>query len=216
MLATPSGAPCETHRAKKCFNGRLPSATLSRLAACACGNALTGGSVTNRTGKRYPYNCQNKKCHSKVSVPKEALEKHFVDFLQQLRPNPKYLKLFRESATLVYKHKFEEFLDSRQRLERELRMTKGKKRSLNEAFIYHHGTLSLEDYTEMKQSLEQDILALELRSMDAKSEEVEIEALLDYGQPAHRPCRNMATKFVDCQTTIAVGSVPREGELRTR
>ena len=69
----------------------------------------------------------------------------------------------------------------RDALERELRQKQDNKRKLNDAFIYRNA-VSETDYRQMKESLEQEILTLEMKVNEAKQEEIEIDQLLDFSE----------------------------------
>lgn len=114
-----------------------PDFPLRHFVRCgSCGKPLTGSKSTSRTGGKYPYyHCQNKKCAARVSVPKERLESGFMAYMQHLKPNSEYLKVFREAVIAAYKNKFNEALALRDTLERELRQKRDNKWKLNDAFI---------------------------------------------------------------------------------
>lgn len=174
--------------------GRRPTVTPRRRANpdfplrsfVRCGNCdkpLTGSKSTGRSGEKYAYyHCQNKKCLSRVSAPKEAVETDFVDFLRLLRPEPHYLRLFRETVVLVYERKGHETIAQRNMLERELQQKREDRRRLNEAYIYRRREITEADYRELKEAIEQDILALEMKISDAAEEELEIGELLDFSE----------------------------------
>ena len=160
-----------------------PDFPLRHFVRCgSCGRPLTGSKSTSRTGGKYPYyHCQNKKCAARVSVPKERLESGFMAYMQQLKPNSEYLKVFREAVIAAYKNKFNEALALRDTLERELRQKRDNKWKLNDAFIYRNA-IGEDDYRQMKEALEQDILTLEMKVNEARQEEIEIEELLDFAE----------------------------------
>jgi hypothetical protein len=89
-------------------------------------------------GEKYSYyHCQNRNCSARVTVPKEQLEADFRQYLQRLRPNEDYVKLFRESVVSVYRSKFEESLVLRGKLESDLQKRREDKWKLNETFAVH-------------------------------------------------------------------------------
>jgi hypothetical protein len=116
-----------------------------------------------------------------VRVSNECLESAFKAYVHQLRPNTEYLKIFRESIVVAYENKFAQSLELREKLERELREKRESKRKLNEAFIYRNA-IGEQDYREMKEALEQEILTLELKVNEARQEEMEIDELLDFAE----------------------------------
>jgi site-specific DNA recombinase len=160
-----------------------PDFPLRHFVRCgSCDKPLTGSKSTSRTREKYSYyHCQNKKCPSQVRVPKERLESEFLSYLRHLKPNGEYLVVFREAVVTVYRDKFNESLALRDKLERDLREKREQKWKLNEAFIYRKA-ISENDYHQMKEALEQEILTLEMKVNDARQEEVEIEELLDFSE----------------------------------
>jgi site-specific DNA recombinase len=160
-----------------------PDFPLRHFVRCGCcEKPLTGSKSTSRTGEKYAYyHCQNRNCVSQVRVSTQQMESEFNAFMRELKPNSDYLPVFRESVIAVYEKKFAESLDLRDALERDLRQKRDAKRKLNEAFIYRNA-ISDGDYRQMKEALEQEILALEMKVNEAKQEEIEIEQLLDFSE----------------------------------
>ena len=161
-----------------------PDFPLRHFVRCgSCNRPLTGSKSTSRTGEKYPYyHCQNRKCAARISIPKERLEADFMAYIQQLKPNSEYLRVFREAVITAYKSKFNEALVLRDTLERELRQKRENKWKLNEAFIYHRDVIKPDEYREMKEALAQDILTLEMKVNEAHQDEIEIEELLDFSE----------------------------------
>ena len=160
-----------------------PDFPLRHFVRCGyCDKPLTGSKSRSRTGGKYAYyHCQNKNCPSQIRMPTGQMESEFVSFVQQLKPDSGYLSVFRQSVIAVYETKFAESLELRDALERELRQKREGKRKLNEAFIYR-SAISEEDYRQMKEEREQEILTLEMKVNEAKQEEIEIERLLDFSE----------------------------------
>ena len=161
-----------------------PDFPLRHFVRCAtCDKPLTGSKSTGRSGAKFAYyHCQNKDCTGRVSVPTERMEADFIAFLQQLRPNPEYLKVFRETVVVVYKAKFNESLTMRDKLERDLRNRRDDKWKLNETFAAYPREFGVDDYRQMKEAIEQDILTLEMKINDARQDEIDIEELLDFAE----------------------------------
>ena len=104
-----------------------------------------------------------------------------MSYLHKLRPNPGYLRVFRETVVVVYESKFADSLALREKLERELREKRDSKRKLNEAFIYRKA-ISEADHRQMKETLEQEILTLEMKIEEARQDEIELNELLDFSE----------------------------------
>ena len=102
-------------------------------------------------------------------------------YVHRLKPTAEYLKIFRETVIAVYMDKFNESLALRDHLERELRKKREDKRKLNEAFIYRN-SIGEDDYRQMKEALEQEILTLDMKVNEARQDEIEIEELLDFSE----------------------------------
>ncbi len=94
---------------------------------------------------------------------------------------PTILELFRVSVVAVHKDRFKESLELRGKLERDLQEKRDQKWKLNEAFVYRKA-ISEDDYRQMKEALQQDILTLEMKVNEARQEEIEIEELLDFSE----------------------------------
>jgi hypothetical protein len=141
------------------------------------------------------------------------LESDFKVYVQQLRPNPEYLKIFRESIRVANENKFSESLELREKLERELREKRESKRKLNEAFIYRNA-ISEEDYLQMKEALEQELLTLEMKVNEARQEEIEINELLDFADNLLLNAAGVWNQSgLEQKTAFAAGSIPGRPDI---
>jgi site-specific DNA recombinase len=158
-----------------------PDFPLRHFVSCGnCGKPMTGSKSRSRTGEKYAYyNCQNKKCLARVSVPGSRLESDFFNYLLKLKPNADYLKAFRETVVPVYESRFQESLAMKETLERDLRLKRDQRKKLNDAFVYDKA-IDASTYRQMKEANEQESLILELKINEVREEEIEIEELLDF------------------------------------
>ena len=69
----------------------------------------------------------------------------------------------------------------RDKLERDLREKREQKWKLNEVFVYRNA-VGEDDYRQMKEALEQEMVILEMKINEARQEEAEIEELLDFSE----------------------------------
>jgi site-specific DNA recombinase len=195
----------ETFRAAQAIlSGRRPSMIqrrrshpdfpLRHFVKCgACERPLTGSYSSGRNNKYGYYHCANGSCRSR-NIPRQDLEREFLRLIEQLQPKAEYLDLFREIVLDVWKERRKETIKLVTTLESRITELKAKRQKLIEAFVYKH-SIEKSVYQEQFELLENEIALVELDAYDAKLEDLNVEAALNYATDA---LRNAARFWIQC------------------
>jgi len=114
--------------------------------------------------------------------------------IEQLQPKAEYLKLFREIVLDVWKERQKETMRLVSALDSRVTELKAKRQKLIEAFVYQH-SIDKTVYQEQLELIEDEIALAQLDAHDAKLEELDIEAALNYATDA---LRNAGRFWIQC------------------
>ncbi len=145
-----------------------------------CGKPLTG-SWSKGKQKRYAYyHCPSQGCR-RTNLARHELEAQFLALLDQLRPKPEYLRLFRAVVIDVWKSERVDLTTRRVALDRQVKEIQHRKDLLVEAFVFQK---SLDEVTYKIQldKLNEKALLLEIELHETRTEELDIEAVLDFAE----------------------------------
>ena len=161
----------------------------------ACERPLTGSYSSGRSNKYGYYHCPNQACRSR-NIPRQELESEFLKLIEQLQPKADYLNLFREIVLDVWKDRQKETIKLVSTLESRVGELKAKRQKLIEAFVYQH-SIEKSIYQEQLELIDDDIALAQLDVHDAKLEELDIEAALNYATSA---LQNAAKFWIQCSS----------------
>ena len=161
----------------------------------ACERPLTGSYSSGRSNKYGYYHCPNQACRSR-NIPRQELESEFLKLIEQLQPKAEYLNLFREIVLDVWKDRQKETIKLVSALESRVTELKAKRQKLIEAFVYQH-SIEKSIYQEQLELIDDDIALAQLDVHDAKLEELDIEAALNYATSA---LQNAAKFWIQCSS----------------
>jgi len=116
--------------------------------------------------------------------------------IEQLQPKAEYLNLFREIVLDVWKDRQKETIKLVSALESRVTELKAKRQKLIEAFVYQH-SIEKSIYQEQLELIDDDIALAQLDVHDAKLEELDIEAALNYAPSA---LQNAAKFWIQCSS----------------
>lgn len=108
--------------------------------------------------------------------------------IEQLQPKAEYLNLFREIVLDVWKDRQKETIKLVSALESRVTELKARRQKLIEAFVYQH-SIDKTVYQEQLELIEDEIALAQLDVHDAKLEELDIDAALNYSTDALRNAR---------------------------
>ena len=135
------------------------------------------GAWSSGKGRKYPYySCPNRAC--RVNLTKAALEDSFVDLLDELRPPPGYMKLFKAVVYDVWKKRRDEAGSVVDAPQRRIRDTQQKLDRLMHAIV--DGAVDRQLYDRERERLGAELAALRVRMNDATTEELDVEEVLSY------------------------------------
>ena len=116
--------------------------------------------------------------------------------IEQLQPKAEYLNLFTEIVLDVWKDRKKETIKLVSALESRVTELKAKRQKLIEAFVYQH-SIEKSIYQEQLELIDDDIALAQLDVHDAKLEELDIEAALNYATSA---LQNAAKFWIQCSS----------------
>ncbi|MEJ0091343.1 MAG: recombinase family protein [Limisphaerales bacterium] len=136
-----------------------PDFPLRGFVRCECHQPFTASWSRGRSKRYASYHCHNKKCvHFGRSVPKDALENKFFNFLQDVCPSTEFLEFFKQTVVQTYEQQLasdelETEFYQRERVKLEKRL-----RELLEIRI--NGEISRQEYKDLKSVVETQISRL--------------------------------------------------------
>ena len=159
-----------------------PDFPLRSFATCShCGKPLTGSWSHGRRQRYAYYHCPPKARCRKTNVRRRDLEAQFVSLLERLRPHPDLVSLFRTIVVDVWKARHEEVAALRAAAERKMADLKRRKDQLVEAFIFQK-VIDEATYKDQLGKLNEAMALAEIDQHDQRSEELDIEAVLDFAE----------------------------------
>ncbi len=198
-----------------------PEFPLRHFILCpCCGSPLTASKSTGRKKKKYAYyHCYNSNCRTQVRVPKDKLEKIFVEYLNELQPNYQNLKDFKRLVKESYNQQIKEVSCNLNRLNQNVESLKLKKDKLLD--FYLDEKIGENDYKLRSERLDKELQNLyECISKIALPND-DFEKCLDYVCKALENIKNIwLTSDLDTkqrlqQLIFPNGLIYENGEFRT-
>jgi site-specific DNA recombinase len=216
---------CQTHLAT---NGWIvakernnPDFPLRGCTTCAhCGKPLTGSWSKGKCQRYAYYHCPPAAHCRRTNIPRHELEQKFLTHLESLRPRPEFLSLFRAIVLDVWKTKREDHAARRAAAEKKIVDLKRRKEQLVEAFIYQRA-IDQTTYQQQLDKLNESMALAEIDQHDERTEELDIEAVLDF---AERVSLNAARLWLEANLAqrqrfqallFPEGLQVEKGEIRT-
>lgn len=183
--------PMVWHRAQRVLDGRAPAPAsrgkrldhpdfpLRRFVLCgACGTPLTAEWARGRSA-RYPYyRCRRSDCRA-VRARKDDFEEEFVAFLRRLQPTRGYMELLRLIVVDVWSGERTAARDEARRQQRRAAELRERKDRLVEAYLFER-SIDRDTYERLLAGITVDLADAEMASEEARGEEIDVDALLDY------------------------------------
>ena len=158
-----------------------PDFPLRHFVTCGrCEYPITASWSKGRTQRYAYYHCQNKGCR-RVRARREDMERKFVTFLAALQPKSEYLRLLGEIVIDVWKRRQAQAAASHALIQKHLDSLRERKNLLVEAFVYKRA-LDRQTYEEELDRLREEIALAELEESDARLDELDVEATVNFGQ----------------------------------
>ena len=165
---------------KRLFNN--PDFPLRRFTLCGfCEKPLTACWTKGGAGGHYAYYyCRNKNCskYGKM-IPRDTLHDEFLEYIKQIKPKDEFIALFKEVLIDRYKERIQEIkgdylrqLEAVNQLEKEQEwlVERGKKGIIPDAILQ-----------KQLEETEKKITFAKMSLTETHAEELEIDALLNYG-----------------------------------
>lgn len=145
-----------------------------------CHKPLTGSWSQGRHGRRYAYyHCPPKAHCRRTNMTRHELEAKFLGLLEQLRPRPEFLALFRRIVLDIWEEKRQDVAAQRAAAERKIVELKRRKDQLLEAFIYQKA-IDQDTYQDQLAKLNESLVLAEMEQHGQRTDELDIEAVLAY------------------------------------
>ncbi len=156
-----------------------PEFPLRRFVACdACGTPLTGSAPRGRAKRYSYYHCR--RCKG-VSVRKEALEAHFLELLEALKPRTEFMTLFKAIVLDVWKTRQADAGKLMAGLESRLADLRRRESILEDAFLYEK-RIDSASYERQRDKIREDIALARIELEDARLDEIDIEGVLGFAE----------------------------------
>ncbi|QQR79232.1 MAG: recombinase family protein [Candidatus Moraniibacteriota bacterium] len=157
-----------------------PLFPLRRFIQCSnCETPLTGSTSKGRDGKGYPYyHHHHKGCEEAKSVPKEAFEQLFIQFLDDISPDAKYEKLFKAIVLDIWKNNYKRIDEENAKINRAVTALEKDRQKIFD--LHRSGKYSDEDFDEQRKLISVKINQKRLLLREKWDEEFEMEKVLDY------------------------------------
>lgn len=155
---------------------------LHTLRCTECGMPLHGSSPRGKLGKRYPYyHHHNPQCALARSYRREEVHGAFLGMLDNLKPHPTHLKLFRAVVLDVAKTKATEQKKEAERFHHRLYELRQKRENLIELKLSdpNHELLSRDEYLKRKEVVEREIESAETERAKFVTAEADVNKFLD-------------------------------------
>jgi site-specific DNA recombinase len=158
-----------------------PDFPLRHFVRCdSCGGPITGSWSKGRSRRYAYYHCPKQTCRA-VTERKEAMEAAFVELLEQLKPQPAYLRLFKEVVLDVWKQRQAQAAHAARALRRRLDELQALKDRLVGAFVYRQ-QIDQQTYERETNLLNDKIDAVRGEMADATADEIDVEGVVRYAE----------------------------------
>jgi site-specific DNA recombinase len=156
-----------------------PLFPLRGMVVCSiCNQPLTGSSARGKAGKRYPYYHHHQQdCPVAVFLPKHTFEQLFVEQLDAITPDPRFLEMFKAVVLDHWKSNFQG-LDRQNKAIRKEIVQLEKERSA--VFDYHRRKIYTDaDFNEQLRLIENQINEKRLLTVEKAQEEIDMYKVLE-------------------------------------
>ncbi|HVG08202.1 MAG TPA: recombinase family protein [Thermoanaerobaculia bacterium] len=159
-----------------------PDFPLRGFVTCGhCRKPLTASWSQGKTRRHAYYHCPSKAHCRRTNIPRQELEACFLGLLENLRPRPELLALFRRIVLDVWETRRQDIAAQRAAAERNLAELKRRKDQLLEAFVYEKA-IDQQTYKDQLDKLNEGLALAELEQHGQRFEELDVEAVLAFAE----------------------------------
>ena len=157
-----------------------PTFPLRKIITCMeCGNPITGSATRGRKGKRYPYyHHWNRECMAAKSIPKHVLEDAFLAHLERIKPNVRYLQLFKAVIIDIWESNYQT-LDQQNAAARK-RIEKLEQERQQVFKLHREKIYSDAEFLEQKAAIARQLDEQHTLIEDRRVEEFKMEEVMDF------------------------------------
>ena len=156
-----------------------PDFPLRHFVRCGkCGEHLTASWSRSKSGKKYPYyRCYQAGCHA-VSVPKDIMEKDFLDLLDMLIPSPDFLRYFKDIVIDVWETKQQQLTMKIDEHRSHLNGLRQRRSRIINAFL-HDQSIAQDVYDDELASVTADIADTQTELARLQDQDLDIDRLFN-------------------------------------
>jgi site-specific DNA recombinase len=153
---------------------------LRRFCTCTeCQTSLTGSTSRGRMGVKYPYYHHHKQgCSKAQSIPKEAFEQLFVEYLDELTPSGKYEKMFKAIVMDIWHSNYKKLNENNVRVRAELDSLEQERLKIFE--LHRASKYTDDEFLEQKEVITKRVRQKQRLLEDNHLEEFNMEEALNY------------------------------------
>lgn len=170
-----------------------PDFPLRGFVKCTCGVYMTA-SWTKGRNDHYPYyRCRNRACrHYGRGVSKQLIEQSFYSYLNKITPTEECITSFEQAVVSVWKRKKEAFLQEREQLVKKIQHLENRRSRLVQMRL--EGEISKEEFTDMKDYLDNELIVSKGSENSLFLEEKDVELSIHYVTGF---ARNLSRQWMD-------------------
>lgn len=159
-----------------------PDFPLRRFVRCAeCGEDYTASWSTGRNKKYAYYRCNSKACKNySKNIPRQELEEAFITKLEEVAPTEEFMRVFEAAVLDEWDRRHKTLTKEKERYNGHLERLETKKERVLQLRV--EGEISKEEFSEIKDKIENEITALQISSNEISIDRDELQAGLTYAK----------------------------------
>lgn len=156
-----------------------PEFPLAKTLRCtSCGKMLSGCYSKGKTKYYGYYQCGNSNCTARQILPKDKVEKSFLELLNKITPSKEDLDLFKEIVTDAYTQQYRNSIEIKEAKLKQITLVKAKLAKIKD--LLEQEVYTLEEYKQSKQKYDLQLVSLEVESSEANIDAKEMETCINY------------------------------------
>jgi|CXWL01.1.fsa_nt_gi DNA invertase Pin-like site-specific DNA recombinase len=157
-----------------------PSFPLRRACICSeCNQTLTGSTSTGRSGMKYSYYHHHRQgCSKATSMPREAFEQKFVEYLQEITPNKGFEKAFKEIVLDIWQTNYKKLDEKNAKVREQIEKLEQDRQRVFD--LHRTGKYSDVEFFEQKEIINSEITQKRFLIQENHIEEFDMDEALTF------------------------------------